>query len=103
MGASVLPVRATASSLAAGSLACFFRTRQHSKYKKAQQHKTAVVDEDGLFKMLRDSLPKDPEPPAEAQPSEAVAKAGKASAPATSKVTREGRWSLPPILLIPTC
>lgn len=28
-----------------------------SKYKKAQQHKTKIIDEDGLFKMLRDSNP----------------------------------------------
>lgn len=26
-----------------------------SKYKKAQQHKTTILDEDGLFDMLRNS------------------------------------------------
>ncbi|CAN0024030.1 unnamed protein product [Ascophyllum nodosum] len=34
-----------------------------SKYKKAQQLKTKVIDEDGLFKMLRDSIPNGKSPP----------------------------------------
>ncbi|CBN77287.1 conserved unknown protein [Ectocarpus siliculosus] len=55
-----------------------------SKYKRAMVMKTRIIDEDGLFKMLRDSNPKGQQPPGGGSQDPSSAAAAPASKPAVA-------------------
>lgn len=91
--ACVHPVYAVTKCSSSSLSLCFVlfihgeNTAGHSKYKKAQQHKTKIIDEDGLFKMLTDSNPSG-KSPSESGAKEEKEGATSAASEGTAKVCR---------------